>query len=95
MGYFSEEDIARTEQAEDKEYDSILEEKTVPATRTGRITQARFVNVRKGPRRDAEVLGQVLRDDEIAIVGESGDYYKVKYRNYLHAYIAKHLVEVE
>lgn len=86
MGYFSEEDITN------KEKES-YEDTTAPATRSGKVTNSRYVNVRKSASKTGEVLGQLPKDTVATILGESGDYYQVKYRNYPKAYVAKHFIE--
>lgn len=85
MGYFSEEDISNQER---EARDSSM----APATRSGKIIN-KYVNVRKSPSKTGEVLGQLPKDTEVVILGESGDYYQVKYKNYPKAYVASHLIE--
>lgn len=83
MGYFSEETITN----------NANEETMAPATRSGKVTGAKYINVRNQPSKDGKPLGQLQRDSIITILGETGDYYKIKYRNFPVAYAAKHLIE--
>lgn len=84
MGYFSEEDVKNKESYNDT---------MAPATRSGVIENSRYVNVRDEDSWMGTPLGQLAKGEKVAILGESGDYYRIKYKNYPNAYVAKHLVK--
>lgn len=84
MGYFSEEDVKNKDSYDDT---------TAPATRSGVIENSKYVNVRDAASRTGTPLGQLAKGEKVAILGESGDYYRIKYKNYPNAYVAKHFVK--
>lgn len=86
MGYFSEEDIERREHVSH-------EDNMAPATRTGTVANATYVNVRNAPNRDGQPIGQLQRGSLVVILDEVGDYYKIEYMRYPEAYVAAHFIE--
>lgn len=72
--------------------DTTTEIYEAPATRSG-IVIKKFVNVRRFPSRNGEVLGRVQQNDKLEILGQEDGYYKIKYKKYPEAYIADHFVE--
>lgn len=87
MGYFSEEDIKNQERVprENEDY-------TAPATRSGTVSKAKYVNVRTNPLKTAESIGQLMKGDHVEILGQNGDYYKILFKGY-RAYVAAHFIE--
>lgn len=63
-----------------------------PATRSGTVIK-KYVNVRRFPSRNGEVLGRVQMNDELEILGQEDGYYRIKYKNHPDAYIAEQFVE--
>lgn len=59
----------------------------------GRVTGS-VVNLRKGPGTTYGVVGRVLRDDVLTVLGESGGWYKVSYQD-TEAYISGTYLSVE
>lgn len=64
-----------------------------PETKTGKIIGSVFVNVRKGPTRDAEVIGTIAKASPVTIVDKVGDFYKVTTKKYKEGYIFSTFVE--
>lgn len=87
MGYFSEEDIKNRERIprENEDY-------TAPATRSGMVAKAKYVNVRLRPSKTAESIGQLVKGDRVEILGQERDYYKIPFKGY-RAYVAAHFIE--
>lgn len=87
MGYFSEEDAVKQERIlrENEDY-------TAPATRSGTVAKAKYVNVRLGPSNTAESIGQLTMGDHVEIIGQERDYYKIPFKG-CEAYVAAHFIE--
>lgn len=87
MGYFSE-DVKNRDRAprENEDY-------TEPATRSGMVAKARYINVRKRPSRTGESIGQLMMGDRVEILGQDGDYYRIAFEPCPIAYVAAHFIE--
>ena len=62
-----------------------------PAITKGYINE-KTVKVRKGPSTQDKMLGLLDLNDEVEIIAEEGDWYKVKTKEYGEGYIAKRLI---
>ena len=78
------------EETDNEEEDSNQEEKTVE-NKKGYIDVSNSANVRKDASTSAEVVNTLLRNTEVTIVGEKGDFYKIEYQN-ITGYISKSLI---
>lgn len=88
MGYYSDLDVEMKETNSAEEAAERKEKKV----RSGYIIDVKYANVRATPSRTGEVIGQLSKNESFSILGEVGDYYKIEYKNYKKAFIAKHLV---
>lgn len=79
------EDKAKEEQAEN------VTQQKAPSISKGYIN-AETVNVRTGPSTDSKRLGFLDLNDEVEVVAEEGDWYKINTKEYGECYIAKRLV---
>lgn len=88
MGYFSEENVSNQERItrENEDY-------TAPATRSGTVAKAKYVNVRNYPSKTGESIGQLMMGDHVEILGQDGDYYRIEFKSYPRAYVAAHFIE--
>ena len=46
--------------------------------KTGRVVNCQLLNVRKRPKRDAEILRVIAKDDEVEILNNAGEFLRVK-----------------
>ena len=46
--------------------------------KTGRVVNCQLLNVRKRPKRDAEILRVIAKDDEVEILNTAGEFLRVK-----------------
>ena len=46
--------------------------------KTGRVVNCQLLNVRKRPKRDAEILRVITKDDEVEILNTAGEFLRVK-----------------
>ena len=46
--------------------------------KTGKVVNCQLLNVRKRPKRDAEILRVIEKDDEVEIINTSGEFLRVK-----------------
>ena len=46
--------------------------------KTGKVVNCQLLNVRKRPKRDAEILRVIAKDDEVEILNTSGEFLRVK-----------------
>ena len=46
--------------------------------KTGRVVNCQLLNVRKRPKRDAEILRVIAKDDEVEILNNTGEFLRVK-----------------
>lgn len=53
-------------------------EELKPEVKTGRVVNCQLLNVRKRPKRDAEILRVIAKDDEVEIVNTAGEFLRVK-----------------
>ena len=60
-------------------------------TKTTKYINASSVYVRKEPSTSAEIVTTLIRNTDVTVVGESGDWYKVTYKDYS-GYIYKELL---
>lgn len=61
-------------------------------SRTGNVsTQAKDLNIRSGASIDAAILGSMPKGAQVTILGESGDWYQIRYNN-LTGYASKQYI---
>ena len=53
-------------------------EELKPEVKTGRVVNCQLLNVRKRPKRDAEILRVITKDDEVEILNNVGEFLRVK-----------------
>lgn len=57
-------------------------EESKPEVKTGKVVNCQLLNVRKRPRRDAEILRVIAKDDEVEILNSvqfnAGEFLRVK-----------------
>ena len=53
-------------------------EELKPEVKTGRVVNCQLLNVRKRPKRDAEILRVIAKDDEVEIINTVGEFLRVK-----------------
>ena len=53
-------------------------EELKPEVKTGKVINCQLLNVRKRPKRDAEVLRVIAKDDEVEILNNTGEFLRVK-----------------
>ena len=53
-------------------------EELKPEVKTGRVVNCQLLNVRKRPKRDAEILRVIAKDDEVEIFNTVGEFLRVK-----------------
>lgn len=72
-----------------------IENTMEPATKSGKVVNAKYVKLRKesSPMAGAHCL--LSMGTKVTVIGEEGSYYKVKYKNFPEAYIAKNLVAID
>ena len=46
--------------------------------KTGKVVNCQLLNVRKRPKRDAEILRVIAKDDEVEILNTVGEFLRVK-----------------
>lgn len=46
--------------------------------KTGRVVNCQLLNVRKRPKRDAEILRVIAKDDVVEILNNTGEFLRVK-----------------
>lgn len=46
--------------------------------KTGKVVNCQLLNVRKRPKRDAEILRVIEKDDEVEILNNAGEFLRVK-----------------
>ena len=58
----------------------IIEKKEAlkPEVKTGKVVNCQLLNVRKRPKRDAEILRVIEKDDEVEILNNAGEFLRVK-----------------
>ena len=49
-----------------------------PEVKTGKVVNCQLLNVRKRPKRDAEILRVIAKDDEVEILNDTGEFLRVK-----------------
>ena len=77
-------------ETENKDEDNKPEPVT-PSISKGYVN-AETVNVRNGPSTDSKRLGFLDLNDEVEVLAEEGDWYKIKTKEYGECYIAKRLI---
>ena len=80
----------KSEETEKKDAAANLEEKTVE-NRKGYVDANSSVNVRKDASTSANIIDTLIRNTEVTIIAEKGDFYKIKYDD-ITGYIAKSLI---
>ena len=53
-------------------------EELKPEVKTGKVINCQLLNVRKRPKRDAEILRVIAKDDEVEILNTAGEFLRVK-----------------
>ena len=53
-------------------------EELKPEVKTGKVVNCQLLNVRKRPKRDAEILRVISKDDEVEILNTAGEFLKIK-----------------
>ena len=53
-------------------------EELKPEVKTGKVVNCRLLNVRKRPKRNAEILRVIAKDDEVEILNDAGEFLRVK-----------------
>ena len=53
-------------------------EELKPEVKTGKVINYRLLKVRKRPKRDAEILRVIEKDDEVEILNNAGEFLRVK-----------------
>lgn len=53
-------------------------EELKPEVKTGKVVNCQLLNVRKRPKRDAEILRVIAKDDEVEILNDTGEFLRVK-----------------
>ena len=53
-------------------------EELKPEVKTGKVINCQLLNVRKRPKRDAEILRVIEKDDEVEILNNAGEFLRVK-----------------
>ena len=53
-------------------------EELKPEVKTGKVINCQLLNVRKRPKRDAEILRVIAKDDEVEILNAAGEFLRVK-----------------
>ena len=79
----------KEENAEENKEDAVAEEKTVESKKG--YVDGSSVNIRNDASTSAEIINTLLRNTEITIIGEKGDFYKIEYQD-ITGYISKSLV---
>ena len=84
---------------DDKKEDSKKEDKTesteiIIDNKKGYVDVSSSANIRKKASTDSEIIERLLRNTEVTIVAEEGDFYKIKYQD-ITGYIAKSLVSAK
>ena len=46
--------------------------------KTGKVVNCQLLNVRKRPKRDAEILRVIAKDDKVEIISTAGEFLRVK-----------------
>ena len=49
-------------------------EELKPEVKTGKVVNCQLLNVRKRPKRDAEILRVIAKDDEVEILNNVGEF---------------------
>ena len=69
-------------------------ETTVPEPVKGKISKELFVNIRRDPSMNNDPMDVLEKGDEVEIIGEIGDFYKVRFKNGSRiGYVLKELCE--
>lgn len=85
----------------DKEVKEIREvspaelETTGPETKNGTVVNSLYVNVRKEPSYESDVLEVLRKGDKVIILGKSGEFYKVSTSVNKIAYIFSEFIKEE
>ena len=53
-------------------------EELKPEVKTGKVKNCQLLNVRKRPKRNAEILRVIAKDDEVEILNDAGEFLRVK-----------------
>ena len=53
-------------------------EELKPEVKTGKVVNCQLLNVRKRPKRNAEILRVIEKDDEVEILNNAGEFLRVK-----------------
>lgn len=77
------------------EYSPAEVEKTGPETKNGIIVNALFVNVRREPDYESEMVELLRKSDRVVIVGKVGEFYKVNTSVNRGVYISSNFIKEE
>lgn len=77
------------------EYSPAEVEKTGPETKNGIIVNALFVNVRREPDYESEMVELLRKSDRVEIVGKVGEFYKVNTSVNRGVYISSNFIKEE
>ena len=53
-------------------------EELKPEVKTGKVINCQLLNVRKRPKRDAEIVRVIAKDDDVEILNNVGEFLRVK-----------------
>lgn len=84
-------DNTTNEISEENTQDNTSVDSTTPSITKGYVN-AETVNVRQGPSTDSKRLGFLDLNDEVEILAEEGDWYKINTKEYGECYITKRLI---
>lgn len=85
--------MGRFKESQIEDFSTDYDREMVPATRSGKVVNSKYVNVRDKPSKDGVPIGQLQRGSLVTILGRTGDYYQIQYMNYPKAYVAEHFIE--
>lgn len=70
-------------------------ETTGPETKNGTVANSLYVNVRKEPSYESDVLEVLRKGDKVIVLGKSGEFYKVSTSINKIAYISSEFIKEE
>lgn len=70
-------------------------ETTGPETKNGTVANSLYVNVRKEPSYESDVLEVLRKGDKVIVLGKSGEFYKVSTSVNKIAYISSEFIKEE
>lgn len=82
---------AKTEETEKNENTDKTDISKPIDNKKGYVNVSNSANIRKGPSTSSEIINTLLRNTEVTLVAEEGDFYKIKYQD-ITGYISKSLI---